>query len=294
VDIVICGNYADTGDVHIQSNHNMPAGRYDKQTLIEKVYPNMICNGGFFRWGIFPSIWAKLFKRECYEGFQRAVDDRVKMGEDSACVYPAILGADSIYVLHECLYHYRQHTASMSRKSFSKDVSLERERSNALYTSAQTYFEVHKNVYDLRNQWKDCVLYLMGPRIGVIPEYIEKLDYLFPYKGVKKGERVIIYGMGIYGQMIYKFVKDTGFCELVACADKNYEEISKTSSVNVIAPAEIANYDYDAIVISCSQENTRRAVYNDLASKYPAEKIHMVDQNVLRSEVGLRAFGFVD
>jgi FlaA1/EpsC-like NDP-sugar epimerase len=134
----------------------------------------------------------------------------------------------------------------------------------------------------------------MGTRIGFVYENIGKLDYLFPFKNVKKGERIIIYGMGKYGQMLYEFVQNTGFCELVACADQNYEKLSTEGFENIISPDEIANYSYDAIVISCSKEKIRKAIYNDLALKYLPEKIHMVDKDILRSEVGLRAFGFID
>ena len=84
VDIVMCGRCEDTGDTYRRVYHGMPSGRYDKDSMIKNVYPNMIVNQAFFEWGIFPGVWDKLFKRVSLEKYQMEVDDRLTMGEDAA------------------------------------------------------------------------------------------------------------------------------------------------------------------------------------------------------------------
>jgi glycosyltransferase involved in cell wall biosynthesis len=291
VDIVISGNYVDIGDKHTPDYHGIPAGRYDKAALIKNVYPNMIVNKAFFEWGIFPGTWGKLYKREAYVKYQMEVDDCLTMGDDAACIYPALLNAGSIYILKECFYHYRQTTSSMVKNP--GDGDLERKRFKLLYDSVNASFERYKDIYDLRNQWKEYLLFLMVPRAGFLYKDIEKLDYLYPFKNVKKGSRIIIYGMGIYGQMLYRFVRNTHFCQLVACADRNYEELLK-QGIDVVSPEEIGSLDYDAIVVAISTAKARNAVFAELSGKYSFKKVHIMDEELIKSETSLRAFGLID
>lgn len=290
VDIVMCGRYEDTGAVSRPVYHGIKPGRYGKQELLEKVYPRMIVNGAFFEWGIFPGMWDKLFKRECLERFQMTVDDRLTMGEDAACTYPCLLNADCIFVLQECLYHYRQTTASMVKQKMNE--KQERERFQILYHSVKESFTYYKDIYDLTEQWKKYVLFLMVPRADILYPNVQKLDYLFPFPKVKKGSNIIIYGMGTFGQHLYKYVKNSGFCKVVVCVDKNYIELRKLG-IPAEAPENIANYNYDAIVVAISFANARNDIYKELSSKYFPDKVHIIDEKLINSDETLRAFGLI-
>lgn len=290
VDIAMCGRFEDTGDTHRVVNHGIPEGKYDKHDLLEKVYPNMIVNGAFFEWGMFPGVWDKLWKREALYEYQMAVDERLAMGEDAACTYPALLNANSIYVLHECLYHYRQTATSMVKQN--SDIELQRKRFNILYNSVKNSLEKYKNIYDLREQWLEYILFLMVPRADVLYHGIEELDYLFPFPEVKKDSNIILYGMGTYGQLLYKHIKKTGFCNILACADRNYIELAK-QGVPAISPEEIGSYDYDAIVVANSFAKVRNAIYMDLCAKFPCEKVHLIDEKVIKSAESRISFGLI-
>ena len=63
--------------------------------------------------------------------------------------------------------------------------------------------------------------------------------------------------------------------------------------VPAISPEEIGNYDYNAIVVANSFAKVRNAIYKDLCMKYPNEKIHLVDENIIKSSESLKAFGLV-
>jgi len=290
VDIVMCGRYEDVGDTSKAVYHGIQPGRYDKDGLYEAIFPRMIVNGEFFEWGIFPGVWDKLFKREVVERHQMQVDDRLTMGDDAACSYPTLLNADSIYILPECLYHYRQSSTSMVKQK--GDVEVERMRFQVLYHSVMERFEKDKGIYDLREQWKEYVLFLMTPRADVLYEEIEELEYLFPFPNVKKGSRIILYGFGTYGQRLYRFLQETHFCEVVAVADRNYAEF-RTQGFDVIAPEDISKYSYDSIVIAMSFAKSRKAVYKELSQKYGEEKVHMIDEELIKSEETMKAFGLI-
>lgn len=288
VDIVMCGRYEDTGNMCKEVYHGVEEGRYGKAELIRYIYPKMIAGEEFFEWGIFPSVWDKLFRRECVETHQMAVDDRIVMGEDAACVYPALLNAESIYVMHECLYHYRQTTSSMVKRV--QDYEKEREQFHVLYQSVERTFQRDSYIYDLRQQWKKYVLFLMIPRADSLYRGYEKLDYLFPFSEVKRGSDIVLYGAGTYGQRLYKYLQKTGFCKVVAWVDRNFEELSK-NGLSVVSPTEISKLHYDAIVIVNTYEKSRWRLYNDLIRKYSSEKVHLIDTDLIFSKATMQAFG---
>lgn len=287
-DIAMCGRFEDTGDTSRKVCHGIPAGRYEKRGLIEKIFPRMIVNDAFFEWGIFPGVWDKLFRKECLEPFQMAVDERLTMGEDAVCTYPALLHAGSICILDECLYHYRQSPTSMVK--LKTDTEVERRRFCLLYQTGLQALERGKTIYDLTDQWKEYLLFLMIPRADMLLVGMERLDYLFPFPKVKQGSDMILYGMGTYGQRLYRFLKESGFCHVVACADRNYEELTK-QGIPVISPEELADNNCDAIVVANSFAGVRREIKKELAERYPEKKVYLMDETLIRSEDILKAFG---
>lgn len=94
-------------------------GLYSKKDLQAKLYPDLIESpvGEIFT----PSVWSKAIERKLYVESQMRVDDRISIGEDSACTKPAIYRADSLYILDDHLYCYRQNNSSMTKnkKAFS-------------------------------------------------------------------------------------------------------------------------------------------------------------------------------
>ena len=74
--------------------------------------------------------------------------------------------------------------------------------------------------------------------------------YQFPYKKIKQGERVIIYGGGNVGKSFVEQINKNSYCNILAIADKNFKNIVSISGIRVISPDEISKYDYDKIIIA--------------------------------------------
>lgn len=290
VDAVMCGRFDDTGSVSKRVYHGVGEGRYDKERLIAEVYPQMIVGEVFFDWNIFPGIWDKLFKKEKIIPYQMDVDDRIAMGEDAACIYPALLNVDSIYVMHECLYHYRQTTSSMVKSI--RDHKDESVRFRLLYNTVSKSFEKDKGIYDLREQWLKYMLFLMLPRADDLYCGFDGLDYLFPFGGIKKGSRIALYGAGTYGQRLYNYLEKTNFCHVVLWLDKNYTELQKMG-LKVSRPDELASSDCDKVVIANTYYKSRTELYMELKKKYPDMEIHMINEELIFSEQTGRAFGLL-
>lgn len=287
-DIAMCGHYNDTGSISQEAHHDIPGGYYGKKQLLESVYPEMITGRAFFDWKVYPSLWGKLFKRESIVQYQMQVNERLKMGEDAACTYPALLNADSIYVLHECLYHYRQTTTSMVKNI--QNYTKERAQFQLLYCSVDKSFEGLKDIFDMREQWLKYVLFLMIPRSDGLYKGYDRLGFLFPFRDVHKGSDIILYGAGTYGQRLYNYLKKTGFCNVVLWIDRNYIELQKMG-LNVETPLELNKAECDLIVIANTYEQSRKELYKELSEKYPTKEICMIDEQLIFSTETRKAFG---
>ena len=286
-DIVMCGRYEDTGKISREVFHGIPEGRYGKEELINYVYPQMIVGDDFFEWMIFPGLWDKLFRRKCVEMFQYMVDNRITMGEDAACTYPCLLNADSIYIIHQCLYHYRQTTSSMVKKVQSNEI--ERERFCVLYQSMNKCFERYTGIFDVREQWKKYVLFLMLPRADTLYKDFENLEYLFPFYQVKKGSSIILYGAGTYGQRLYQYLKKSRFCSV----DRNYIQLSEMG-LEVVNPLVIPQKKCNVIVIANTYKKSRTLLYQELCEKYPEKRIYTIDEKCIFTQETMRAFGLME
>lgn len=290
VQVAMCGRFEENEGRSKPVKQGIAAGTYSGSRLSQEVFPRMMVNQEFFEWGIFPSYWDKLFQRDALCPYLFRVDDRIPMGNDAAGVYPALAHVGSITILDECLYHYRQTDGSMVRK-FDRH-SDKRRGFQILYQSVLKEFETAKPEYFFQDQWLEYVLFLMIPRADELYEGMSELDYLFPFPNVKKGSRVILYGMGLYGQRLFAFLKDTGFCQVVAVADQNYEAM-RGKGLPAISPNEIGNYEFDAIVVSLSFAGAINAVKGYLAERFPGDRIHTIDKNVIKEMKALHAFGLV-
>ncbi len=113
---MVIGDFYCAGENETQNvSSRFEKGFYDKAALEEKIYPYMLCDKVYFRPGFRAAIWSKIYKRELLIKEQMQVDDEVRMGEDSALVFPALLQAESMYYAkEEYLYGYRVREDSMS------------------------------------------------------------------------------------------------------------------------------------------------------------------------------------
>ena len=119
-DIIASNFYCDFDDKTEISDQCFEAGYYDKERLLKEIYPIMLYRGEFYRFGISPNCWSKLFKKDLLERNLPLVDTRITMGEDAAFTYPCLLEAKSIYCIKKPMYHYRILQSSMSRIYDSK------------------------------------------------------------------------------------------------------------------------------------------------------------------------------
>lgn len=114
-DIVICDHTAVMPDKEEICRNLFSPGFYDKARLEKEVYPYMLFSGTYFKYGIAPNLWNKLFRRELLQNHLFHVPNDIIVGEDALVTYGCILEASSICFIDEAFYYYRSNTGSVSR-----------------------------------------------------------------------------------------------------------------------------------------------------------------------------------
>lgn len=112
-DIICCGMILTSEIGEIKCPFKMQTGLYTRRNIENKIFPVLIEreDGAYFS----PSVWAKVFKKEIYRPQQLVVNPAIKIGEDNACVKPCIYRAQTLYIIEDCLYYYRQNQTSITR-----------------------------------------------------------------------------------------------------------------------------------------------------------------------------------
>lgn len=139
-DIAISDNLVEFPKRVLKIKQGISPGVYDKQRLIEEVYPNLAFKEGLYNLGISPSLCTKIFRKELLMTYQFAVNEMIQGGEDAACTYPCILQADKMVYVGDCYsYHYRIHEKSMTHKKTGFNVDERIVLLNHLYDCFAAY-----------------------------------------------------------------------------------------------------------------------------------------------------------
>lgn len=143
---------------HFKS-HPLPYrnGFYSKEDINREILPFLIESnkGKYFS----PSVWSKAIKKDLYYQYQMNVDDRISIGEDGACTKPIVFNSDSMYIMGECLYSYRQNNQSMTknRKAFSLEAPLliAKGLENSINLTSEMQKQIYRNL--VHNLFNACV-----------------------------------------------------------------------------------------------------------------------------------------
>ena len=247
-DIVAAGHFHDIGNESSRVHNSFEVGTYKTREILDKV----LYFGSFYKYGIQPHIWNKLFRTEILKNVQMKVPEEIFMGEDAAVTYPAIVMSGSISVTDYCGYHYVQNDGSMSKNK----IDDERVRLELLISYLSDFFENNGVANKMSDQLKTYKRFLFSMRdIGVFDE-----EVLRPFGGIPYESRVIIYGAGIFGKQIYRYLKESERIKIVGWVDRNWEKYSG-SGFDVISPESInKNKGYDYIIIANLSETVADAI----------------------------------
>ena len=111
---VVCTDYFLAYEQSNVAAHTMyRCGLYSRVDLEEEIFPTLICGKGCKS---FPqSLWAKAFNAQIYKRQQMMINHKVVRGEDVVCTYPVVSKSQSLYIIPESLYYYRQNPSSITK-----------------------------------------------------------------------------------------------------------------------------------------------------------------------------------
>jgi len=255
---------------------NFNEGFYCGKKFQDEVIPKLMYTGSFFKQGVFPYIWNKIFKRDIFYEYQIKVNESSFMVEDACCTYPSIVKAESLYVTHQCLYHYRVVYNSLKRTSVKNSDKIIINRISDL----KRIFEQSKYKDVLNSQLDYYAMYLLAWQAPYAFEN-DNIKCLIPYGGIEKGSKIVLYGAGAVGIQLYNYITNYKCCNIVYWADRNYASFI---DLNVKSPANMTNIDFDYVIISILNSEAYISARKSLISMGINEnKIRWIDEKYLRN-----------
>ena len=264
-DVVIAAHKESlAGRIEVYKN-KIPSGCYNKTEQISTVYPKMIYNAKFSQFGIFSYSWGKLYRRDLLLNNQLKVRDEVTIGEDSLCLYPTLLDANTVVILEQSYHYYRQRADSLTKVWRTIDVC--------------TIEKVYQDFKDIFSSKK--ILDVMLPQLqyyilSLLTVSTDGIIGLYPFNKSTIGKNLVICGSGTFGRHIYKKITNTNGYNIVGWIDEWYEYYSKLN-LSVTGFDSIKLLEYDNILIAfIDEENSDDAVAKLIKQGVPKEKIIQV------------------
>ena len=122
-DIILYNFRAIYSDHTKDFDFDLEAGFYNKESLIQKVYPRLINkNPNVYYESLFPQApWNRAYKRELLLG-HICRDTRIKVANDCAFTYECVLYANSMVVCKDVLYYYHAYTENSLQRTYHPDI----------------------------------------------------------------------------------------------------------------------------------------------------------------------------
>lgn len=270
-DIVTSSLFFDVGEASRRVEDYFHPGLYDCKELL----PHLLYSGRFFEYGLQPHLVTKLFRREILEKNQMAVDPCIRCGEDAAVVYPSVLDAKKIAVTDICYYHYVQRPGSGTRT----ENENEEHRLSLLMGFLADCFE-RKAADILLPQLKQFKKYLYSLRH--LQSFQQQI--LAPFGGLPQDAKVIIYGAGVLGQQIYRYLFNHHYAEILLWVDRNALYYQKNGmAVNLPDAIEGLHRQYDYVLIANTNQTVSEGIRQYLLGmQIPASKIRWFSDEFIK------------
>jgi glycosyltransferase involved in cell wall biosynthesis len=241
-DIVITGYRKDTEDKSRAIVNCIEAGIYEKEKLVP-FYKKMLQYNDSYAFGVEPFLVNKLFRRELFMRYASGLDPKIYEAEDAAIVFPYLLHCRRIVVTEDCLYHYvYRKSSATNNRTFNYFENISR-----LFLYLNRRFQ--------ETEYYDIMLPQLGPYMRMLI-YIENPEafaregrYMFPFKRVPVGSRIILYGAGNLGKIYHHQVMLSQFCRIAAWVDAAYSK-EELRQLGVREPQAVKEEKYDYIVIA--------------------------------------------
>lgn len=252
-------------------------GFYAGEDFVDTIASKYIYTGEFFQHGIFPYLVTKLFLRESVMDFQLMDEPSDNIVDDAMTVFPCVAAAKSIYVTHQCFYHYRIRSDSTKRASRDDAATIIQK----CYPEWKSRF-LEADLWDLlEKQIQFFVMYLLVSKAPyVFDDPNSKLCFV-PYGGIERKSRIVLYGAGMVGIQLWSYVQKVQGCQVVYWADRNYAQFENELPIG--KPDGILTKNYDCVLVAILNAKAAKSAIDDLIMLgIPKDKIRWIDSQYLK------------
>ena len=276
VDVVESGVIDTWEDVEKKRIACLPEGCYKGECFEKAVETKLLYSGNFFQHGISGYMWSKLFLKNSLEKYQLMPDLLNRYIDDIMVSLPCIAQTKSLYITHNCYYHYRVHG----------DNGKCAVKGNEGIKMAQCYpdiFKRFKGTYLCRKADKQIqyfIMYWLLLRVSGIFDEPAGDSFLIPFGGISRKSRIVLYGAGMAGKFLEHYLQSACECSVVCWVDQHYESIK--GELEICSPDSIKYLEFDYIIISIMRAKAVSEVKEYLAGLGIApEKILWVEQKYI-------------
>lgn len=253
-DLIAYGLVEEYKDKSIKQTNSVPAGFYSRREMENQIYPYMLCNMEFFKYGILPNLVCKLAKRELFLQAQQSVDDLVDIGEDVDCTCHMFMYASNILVTNDTPYHYRKHQNSMMWKETTID------KTKILFHDLDSLFRSHVLYENFRRQLNYYMLFILS-----LKHFDKMIKNLAIGKKIKH-KRLALYGAGGFGQEVYRVFNANSNVFLKVWVDKRDGYYREQGFA--VQPVELLkDMEYDILFIAILNNRLCETIKSELIDK---------------------------
>lgn len=269
-DVIAYGCVEEYGFYRIEKTNAAEAGFYYGEKL-KQLKEHIIMGENFFEWAVLPHLCDKLIRKSLLFECIGNIPDHISFAEDAVCSFPCMLKAQSVLMLDLVPYHYRQRTGSIVRSHAEMSEECFRD---IYYILLRAFSETRTRKIQL-NDYMFFLFCLKGY------SKINLKTSLFPFWRVKPGERLLVYGAGVFGTVVKRYIETSDVFQLSGWTDKRADSYI-LQGIKLNPYESVITLQYDRLVISILNEKIGRDVRQELIGMGIAEeKIDFVSREVI-------------
>lgn len=258
-DIVITGFIYEFKDHQRKTKAGIPEGIYSREEFHRCFLSGYIYDYQEQKYGITPSLWAKLFRTSVLEQEFCEIDTNLTLGEDGAIVYPLLAKTAQISVSGYCGYHYRNHEMSRMAKINIMDFQQVELLQKYLYRRFENL-----GLLEMGRQQIDFFLLGSLKRLvnAIYGIEISETGIIFPYFDIPTNSQIVVYGAGKVGMAYMRELILYKQYSVVLWVDRNRRDYCY--GYKIVEPREILGIDYDFVLIAIADADVSEKIKNDL------------------------------
>lgn len=219
------------------------------------------------------SLCATLFRTQAIREELRNFDMRIRLSEDTACLFSMLLRVERVSYIPEVLYYYRRVEDSVSHRHDRNHVQLIK------YFGRFLTRRFHEAGMDEEDESViDATEFYLLMFFGL--EYFDDYSGIFPFVEKFPDGRIALYGAGHFGEEFH--AKEYKRLSAVGWFDRAYENYQKMGR-DVRNPAELRPEDFDVILVTIQRPSTAHEVAAALRIRFPGKRIETVSDKILDS-----------